>query len=255
MKKIIMICSQSNSSKYLYNNIVKSHSISKVIIVQKEKRFVFLKKRIRKLGFGKVIGQMLFLIYTRLFLRKKAIKRICEINKDFNLGNHEIPLSKVKYIESVNSLEMEKLLEQQNPDLIIINGTPIIKENIINSTKAKFLNIHAGITPKYRGVHGGYWSLFNGEENLFGVTTHFVDKGIDTGSILEQRIIKVHKDDNFLTYPHLQLATSLINYNNIISSVLKDDYTIKKPLVSDSDLWTHPTITQYIFGRIFKNVK
>ena len=41
--------------------------------------------------------------------------------------------------------------------------------------------MHAGITPQYRGVHGGYWAVVNNDPEHCGVTIHFVDKGIDTG--------------------------------------------------------------------------
>ena len=48
------------------------------------------------------------------------------------------------------------------------------------------LNYHAGITPKYRGMNGGYWALATGDAGNFGATVHLVDAGVDTGGVLHQ---------------------------------------------------------------------
>ena len=37
---------------------------------------------------------------------------------------------------------------------------------MLQSVEAIFVNTHVGITPKYRGVHGGYWSLVKNDKNL-----------------------------------------------------------------------------------------
>jgi methionyl-tRNA formyltransferase len=41
-----------------------------------------------------------------------------------------------------------------------------------SSINSKFVNIHVGITPKYRGVHGTYWALVNNDVENSGVTVH-----------------------------------------------------------------------------------
>ncbi len=46
--------------------------------------------------------------------------------------------------------------------------------------------MHAGITLRYRGVHGGYWALAEQHPEWVGTTVHLVDPGIDTGGILAQ---------------------------------------------------------------------
>jgi len=255
MDKIIMICGEGDSSNYLYNNIEQSFDISKVFIVGDVKTSEFLKKRIKRLGLLKVTGQILFIIYTKIFLRGSADQRIKEINEEFGMNREEIPKGKVKYIDSVNSVQMRQEISKMKPDLVIINGTPIIKSHILNAADCHFLNIHVGITPKYRGVHGGYWALYNGDTDLFGVTTHFVDTGIDTGKVLGQATVNISEKDNFLTYPHLQTGAALMNHNDIIRSILDGDIVYKIPLSNESRIWTHPTLLQYVFGRVFKKVK
>jgi folate-dependent phosphoribosylglycinamide formyltransferase PurN len=67
-------------------------------------------------------------------------------------------------------------LKAINPDLVIVNGTRIISKKVLSSINSKFVNIHVGITPKYRGVHGTYWALVNNDVENSGVTVHFVDE-------------------------------------------------------------------------------
>jgi methionyl-tRNA formyltransferase len=56
------------------------------------------------------------------------------------------------------------------------------------------INIHASFLPQYRGAAPINWVLINGEEKT-GVTTFFLDAGIDTGPILLQRELMIDPDE------------------------------------------------------------
>ena len=71
------------------------------------------------------------------------------------------------------------------------------------------INMHAGITPRYRGVHGGYWALAEQHPEWVGTTVHLVDPGIDTGGILAQATFEVTGEDTIATYPDLHLVHGL----------------------------------------------
>ncbi|WP_031548009.1 formyl transferase [Salinicoccus luteus] len=255
MKRIMMICTLGVTSNYVYNNVTKAFPIDEVVAVEKMTRIMLLKKRIKRLGLPKATGQVIFSLYSKAFLKKEAEERIQTIQKMYGLDDTDIPEDRIRFIHSVNSKDMKDRIREVDPDLIIINGTPIIKDEILSVTDAKFVNIHVGITPKYRGVYGGYWALYNNEAELAGVTTHFVDAGIDTGEVLDQKVIEVTEEDNFMTYPHLQEAYALMDYNRIIGSILDDNFEVKQPMTQESTLWYHPTIFSYLYGRVIKKVK
>lgn len=96
--------------------------------------------------------------------------------------------------KSFNSQKMENELIKIKPDLIVLAGSRILKENIINIPKIGILNAHPGLLPKYRGVHVLMWSILNNDP--IGVTVHFINKGIDTGSICTQQEIKIKEKDS-----------------------------------------------------------
>ena len=254
-KKIIMICGGGESSVFVFNALSKTFKISKVIIEEKVSRKKFLLKRVKRLGTIKVLGQILFQLFFPRILKFFSKKRIQQIKKDYSLNEKSIPQSIINKVSSVNSKETVSLIKKEKPYLIIINGTRIISKEVIKKSESIFINTHAGITPKYRGVHGGYWSLANDDIKNFGVTVHRIDAGIDTGGVLLQKNIFPLKQDNFSTYAYLQLGEGIL----LLKKVIKD--LIKNPLMKtsnnnlESKLWSHPTIWTYLYYRIFKGIR
>ena len=55
-------------------------------------------------------------------------------------------------------------------------------------------NLHASLLPDYRGAAPIHWAIINGEKKT-GVTTFFIDEKIDTGNIILQNEIIIHKDE------------------------------------------------------------
>ncbi len=96
------------------------------------------------------------------------------------------PISRGAYVESVNDPRTLELVAEAKPDLVVVHGTRIIAERVLREIAVPVVNVHAGITPRYRGVHGGYWAFADGRPELAGTTVHLVDAGIDTGGILGQ---------------------------------------------------------------------
>lgn len=245
---------KGTSTNMVFNAINKKFAITKVIIEDKEDKKIFLKRRIKKLGYTTVIGQILFQLIIVNMLHFLSEKRKKNIIEQHNLDASPIPNDKIIAVKSVNAAETIEILRNDKPDLIIINGTRIIAKRVLTSVNCKFMNIHAGITPKYRGVHGTYWALVNKDMANSGVTVHFVDAGIDTGNIICQSNIKHEATDNFVTYPLLQLAAGISMLQKSISDYFNNAIVIQNP-VSESHLWYHPTIKEYIYNRIIKKVK
>jgi len=150
-------------------------------------------------------------------------------------------------VPSVNSPECVAAIERLKPRVILLLGTRIVDRKTLAAIKAPLINYHAGITPKYRGIHGGYWAKAEGDLENFGVTVHLVDPGIDTGAVLYQARLKPNATDNYATFPYLQLATVLPLLEQAVRDALAgklNPQTVDLP----SRLWSHPTIWRYIAG-------
>jgi folate-dependent phosphoribosylglycinamide formyltransferase PurN len=253
-KTIVMLAGKGFSSNAVYHAIDAAYPIAKVIVEEKVNTKEFLKRRIKKLGFITVAGQVLFQAIVVRLLNAVSKKRVQQLTQELALNGSEIPAAVVSNVPSVNDDAVITLLKELKPDLVIVNGTRIISKKVLGSVSCRFINTHAGITPKYRGVHGTYWALASNDAANSGVTVHLVDAGIDTGSVLYQAGVTPSKKDNFVTYPLLQLAAGIPLLQQAVGDALEDSIRTSKG-TAESRLWSHPTIWQYLYNRIFKNIK
>ena len=99
----------------------------------------------------------------------------------------------VRVVEGFNAPSTAELLTSLKPDLVILGGTPILRKPILSVPRIGTLNAHPGLLPAYRGVDVIPWAILNGDP--VGVTAHFVDTGVDTGSILLREELPIGKLD------------------------------------------------------------
>lgn len=82
--------------------------------------------------------------------------------------------------------EFINTLKEINPDLIIVVAYgQILSKELLDIPKLGCVNVHVSLLPKYRGAAPINWVIINGEEKT-GVTTMYMDEGLDTGDIILQ---------------------------------------------------------------------
>lgn len=157
----------------------------------------------------------------------------------------------------MNGEDTIALLDSIHPALVVVHGTRIIAARVLASAGCPVVNMHAGITPRYRGVHGGYWALAEGHREWVGTTVHLVDPGIDTGGILAQTTFDVTAEDTIATYPDLHLARGLPLLGAQVDKVLAGAKLDPLPagLAPGSGLYYHPTIWGYLWRRWHEGVR
>jgi len=239
----------------VYHYLQERFGVDRLILEQPENRKVFLKRRIRKLGTVQVAGQLAFQVLVTPALRRSSAARVRAIQEEFKLQISAPDETDVTRVESVNSQDAIELLRDLNPDVIVLAGTRILSKNFLGSVRCPVINVHAGITPLYRGVHGAYWALVERRRELCGVTVHRVDSGIDTGEVLAQRLINVTEQDNFVTYPWMQLGEGLRALAELLPDVASGKARGVAAMIAESKLRHHPTLWRYIFYRIRCGVK
>lgn len=251
MMKILVLAGKSESSNAVINAIAKSYPDTMVILEDDVSRVRFLSRRVKKLGLLTVIGQILFAAFVPRILRKKSAGRVREIKENNCLDTSEKWKRRLEWlhVKSVNDNEVISRIEQLSPDIIVVNGTRIISERILNSTDKPFINMHMGITPKYRGVHGAYWAAVNNDYENCGVTIHMVSTGIDTGDVICQKTIQVTQKDNYVTYPYLQMAAGIPLELETLHQFEQSGEIATQRVDLPSKLWSHPTLLQYIKGK------
>jgi methionyl-tRNA formyltransferase len=217
-----------------------------VILERPVSRLQLLKRRVQRLGLLPVLGHVLFLMLAVPILRFKGRQRIAEIKALHGLDDSVIP-EPVLRVSSANSSDVIERLRALSPSVVVVNGTRILRPEVLRATAAPFVNMHAGVTPAYRGVHGGYWALAEGRPELVGTTIHLVDEGIDTGAIVKQVIFAPTEADNFTTYPYLHIAMGLPALFDAVQAILSQQRpALCIPKTNRSRLWYHPTLWSYL---------
>lgn len=101
--------------------------------------------------------------------------------------------------KNINSKEFIQSVKKYNCDLFVsMSFNQIFKSEILNLSKFKTINCHAGKLPKYRGRNILNWVLIN-DEKEFGITVHYMDEGIDTGDIILQKTFCIKDDSTYET--------------------------------------------------------
>jgi methionyl-tRNA formyltransferase len=82
-----------------------------------------------------------------------------------------------------------------DPDLfVVVAYGRILPGSLLSIPRLGAINIHASLLPKYRGPAPIQWAMINGEQET-GVTTMWMDEGMDTGDILLSAKVSIMPDD------------------------------------------------------------
>ena len=118
---------------------------------------------------------------------ERGIDAVCISPKDFD--------SREEFYHAL----LEKT-DEYRLDLIVLAGFLVaIPEAMIKKYRNRIINVHPSLIPAFCGV--GYYGLKVHEAALergvkiTGATVHYVDEGTDTGPIILQKAVEVHKGD------------------------------------------------------------
>jgi len=97
--------------------------------------------------------------------------------------------------KTIKTDEFRELITALAPDVIIVVAFgQILPKYILDIPVYGCINIHASLLPRYRGAAPIQWALIQGEAET-GVTTMFMDEGLDTGDIIMSARLAIQPDD------------------------------------------------------------
>jgi len=239
----------------LYNALKEGLDIKKMVVEDPEPRINIFFRRLKRLGAATVIGQNLFKLCIIPFLKIASRERMRELAEIYGFNFAPVEAADIIRVKSINSDEAIAVLKRLEPDVVAVYGVRIISEKVIRSIPAPFVNLHLGMAPAFRGLCTIYWALVQANDNACGVTVHFIDKGIDTGPILNQKTFTPTKKDTFITYDWLGLGEGLPVFKTALAEVLDGQARIKQPAFNHSKLWSHPTLWAYLSNSITRGIK
>tara|TARA_Y100000816_G_scaffold292138_1_gene286025 strand:+ start:1465 stop:2274 length:810 start_codon:yes stop_codon:yes gene_type:complete len=187
MKKIIFFSGDNLRHKFIVDKLISDKYEIYWIITKRNKKITTKKKISHKLN------KLLINHNNKRFLAEKKF-----FNKAGNLA-----LKKVKKVFYINSqYEAEDLISKllfKNVKMLLTYGCKKIDIEKIrkkNKFSCYYWNIHAGLSPWYRGTITHFWPSYMLEPEKTAMTLHEITQDIDWGPIIDQTKPILKKKDN-----------------------------------------------------------
>lgn len=149
--------------------------------------------------------------------------------------------------ETVKEASFTSWVQTQHPDLIVVVAFgQILPPEILGIPVYGCINLHASLLPRYRGAAPINWPIIKGEETT-GVTTIFMNEGMDRGDIILQRETKIAPTDDALTLSHRLSTLGAKLLLETISRLKKETVT---PLPQDHAQATYAPLLKKEDGHI-----
>jgi folate-dependent phosphoribosylglycinamide formyltransferase PurN len=237
--RIVVAGSRSELSYLVINSLATEFDVAHVVF-ERRRLWRMLRYRVRRLGVPTVAGQLAFMLWDRAVISRRSRKRINQLLRghDVRPPDGRIPTTDMT---SVNDPAFVSLLEGLQPKVVVVTGSGIIAKRVLERGPT-FLNIHCGITPRYRGVHGAFWAVVEGHPEDAGTTVHVIDPGVDTGPVVGQERIDVDPvTDTYRSLVVKQHLAGLGLLRTAVASALEGSLRAIEPDPSDSRQWFSPT--------------
>ncbi len=131
----------------------------------------------------------------------RGYKMTCTPVKEFALQQEY----RVETPETLKDEAILPLLQEIDPDLIIVVAYgKILPPYVLNYPKLGCVNVHGSLLPMYRGAAPVNHVIMDGQTET-GVTTMYMDAGLDTGDMILKESTPITPDDTFGTL-HDRLA-------------------------------------------------
>lgn len=130
---------------------------------------------------------------------------------------------------SINDANYRDEILSLNPDILVCYGTSIIREPLLSDFEGRFLNIHLGLSPYYRGAGTNFWPIVRNEPEFVGVTFMQIDAGVDSGPVIHQMRATMFPNDSIHS-----VGNRLIRDIALVLPVIVDRFPLFRRIPQDT---------------------
>lgn len=226
--RIVLLCSNQSNQHALASKISKEFDLVGIAIENKKS----ISNKSVSYFFSKVIDRLLF------FMIINSWKSMLNFYKE----KYALPNTKKIYIENINSTEVIDFINELKPDLIMVSGTRLIKQGILDLKISKgIINLHTGLSPYVKGgPNCTNWCISNNKIHLIGNTIMWIDKGIDSGNIITTDLLDFTGNES-LNEIHIKVMEHAHNLYIKTLHLLKNNYSncpsVKQSTINEGELF------------------
>jgi folate-dependent phosphoribosylglycinamide formyltransferase PurN len=168
--KTLILTTKTDHHIFFINSLVKKFNNIDVILEEKKVSFTYK-------------------TFHKLFKKRKKYEQ------SFFFNNKQYKFFDYKSVYDINEKKCINHIKKINPEIIIIFGTGLVKNNFLNQFKrSKIINLHGGNLNYYRGLDSHLWSIYHNDFKNLKTTLHYVDKKFDTGSEIFSKKVSFNKN-------------------------------------------------------------
>ena len=120
-----------------------------------------------------------------------AIKKAIKYNIPYVIINHRDCISR----EDHDKLVLHKLQEFSVELVVMAGWMRIVGEGLINKYINRLINIHPSLLPSFKGINAIQQAI-DSQVKITGCTVHYVQKEVDSGSIIIQAAIAIKENES-----------------------------------------------------------
>jgi methionyl-tRNA formyltransferase len=219
IKNVGIILAPGHRSNAYLQNLTKNKLIPSYALVMIKNRYEYL---LTKLFPDKLVAMLQFVWQNEimgLFRQKNNDSKVY-----FNPHEpilYTVKRSKLSYdkihASNCNDKKIIDAIRRRHEKVFIYSGGGILKKEILGLGK-KFIHVHPGIVPFYRGSTCFYYSII--KDRKLGATAFFMEKEIDKGKVIAQKQFKKPniKDIDNIIDPYIRSDLLVDVMRNYVSS-------------------------------------
>jgi methionyl-tRNA formyltransferase len=179
-RRLVVLTGDGPEHHYVANRLCRALPIE-TVVADVRARQPSLRRAFRG-GIACGFGRLALFAYRKAtsdaLARDRALRAVLgeTLTADFASRN-------VVRVPGINSPEALTAVAAARPDALLVFGTSIVGDEVLALARDLALNVHTGISPRYRGTDCAFWPVANGEPEWIGATVHECISAVDGGRI------------------------------------------------------------------------
>ncbi len=170
--KLLLLCGDHPRHRHVARQLMDRCDISGVVIQIREPVVVSAPR-----GLSEIDN----LNFERHFEERRA-------TEERFFGEPELPDTPVLRVaaDRLNNPEVARFVAEREADAALVFGTGLLKQPLLEALPRATLNLHLGLSPRYRGAATLFWPFYFLEPEWAGATFHYLVAEPDAGQIVHQ---------------------------------------------------------------------
>ncbi len=196
--RLVMLTGEDYEHCYVANRLADAFALVRIVVDTgvPRSRLDRLRHLRRRYGtaplLARAVGRGLSFVCRDRVARREALFRILG---RANCGKHRHE-DIITRVSGLNTPTTGALIRDLNPDVLLVYGTAVVRDEILSLAAHLALNMHTGMSPYYRGVDCAFWPLYHGELERLGATVHQCTRDLDGGAIYKVGRLRLERDDD-----------------------------------------------------------